>query len=153
MRNLVKPIIRAFDPAVLRARVDGRSYWQVRYRDGHVVNEYDGVDWLDLPQRRQGSPVVEARLVCPDGSVGVLGNSESAEGRFFQFKIGEVRVGEGRRTTAHVLGYLTDTEGRCRCYAWEWPGRMVEFWDRFPNMEYGGPVTMGMQADVLGVPL
>src|SRR6478672_8323198 len=98
-----------FDPAVIRARRDRRSYWSVRYADGHVIHEYDGLDWAELPQWHGGSPVVEARLVCPDGSVGVLGNTQDATGRLFQFKIGSVDVGPRaeRRTTAQVLGYLT----------------------------------------------
>jgi hypothetical protein len=156
VRSLVRPVIAWADPAVFHARVGGRSYWIAKYRDGHEVREYDGVDWPELPTHHGGSPIVEARLVCPDGSVGVLGNSKDATGRLFQFKIGQADVGTGgaptvRRTTAHVLGYLTDlpqSSGTpCHCFAWEWPGRFVEFEDTYPNMRYGGPVTATLSED------
>lgn len=85
--NPLRPVLRTLDPAVLRARRDGRSYWQVRYRDGHQIGEWEGGDWPLLPRHHQGSPLVACRLVCPNGQIGVVGSTADASDRLFQFKI------------------------------------------------------------------
>ena len=153
--SVQRPIIRYTDPSVRVARQAGRSYWQVRYRDGTIINEWDaGADWPLL--KRQG--LVEGRLVCPNGDVAVLGNSIEVSDRLFQFKIGVVQVStgsglqSGRLSIAQVMGIITKPDGTCTLYAWEYPGRMVgPIQDTYPNLRYGGPVTQGMSDDVLGV--
>ncbi len=134
-----------------RARLLGRPFWQARYHDGREVSEWE-VDWSLLPRRG----LVAVRLVCPDGAVGVLGNSVDASDRLLQFKVGFADVsldgpGGGMTTSAQVIGMLKDTSGTVQCWAWETnPGRLVgPFLDNWFDFRYGavGPLS----PEVLGV--
>ena len=132
-------------------RLSGRSWWEARYRDGRVVSEWsttprpadsfepgggESSRWEELG--RKG--LVGVRLLCPDGSVGEL--AATRDGRLFQFKVGELRVGIGNSQpwcSAHVIGGILDADGRCICRAWETrPGRLIEFADNVFDMRYLG---------------
>lgn len=129
-------------------RLSGRSWWAVRYRDGRIINEWDGCDWLDLPRRG----LIEGRLLCPNGQVAVLGNSEALGERLYQFKTAHVSLGlaggaQMRGTDAHIMGIITDTAGHCLQYVWEYAdgGRLVgPLTDHIDAFEYGGPATRNL---------
>jgi hypothetical protein len=133
------------DPAALRARVQRRSYWRLRYTDGRVVNEWD-LDWSLAPfQGRQS-----LRLYCPNGQVAELGNSQDATGRLFQFKGATATAGIGRTLDFHLIGLITGSDGACDCAVWEYASsRLVTFRDNVHHLAYGqrGPLN----ADVLGI--
>ena len=148
-------VLKHASPAVASdaARLARRSWWVARYRDGKEVAEYSGIDWAELPK----TGLVQLRLHCPDGMVGVVGNSVDASDRLFQFKIAQAQAGiggggAGRMTLAQVIGIVNDTAGNCTLWAWEWPGRMVgPLADSYPFLSYGGPVTeSGMVQPLLG---
>lgn len=129
------------------SRLHRKSYWEVRYRDGKLVNETE-CDWSLLP--RKG--LVEVRLYCPDGKVVALGNPIDASDRLFQFKIAVRYVGRGGETMAHVIGVIDGTDGQCTIFAWEYgQGLVGPLKDNFNQMKYGGPVTANLDANVLGV--
>lgn len=134
-----------------RSKILNRSLWQVRYHDGKEISEWE-TDWSLLPRRG----LVAVRLVCPDGMVGVLGNSVDASDRLFQMKIAYADVamsgpGGGKSVTAQVIGMLKDTSGTVQCWAWETvPGRLVgPFLDNWFDFRYGG--VGPLSANVLGV--
>lgn len=127
-------VLSLLDPSALRARVTGRSWWVVRYRDGRTVNEWDGPDWSLLP--RQGLRAV--RLYCPDGQVAELGNSVDASDRLFQLKVGVMQPGR-RHQQAHLIGIVTGTDGQCTVAAWDYDlGRLLTFDDNVCRMAYRG---------------
>jgi hypothetical protein len=133
------------DAAALRARVQRRSYWRLRYTDGRVINEWE-IDWSLAPPRGRQA----VRLYCPNGRVAELGNTEDATGRIFQFKRAELLVGVGRGTTAHIIGIIDDTSGNCTCAAWEYGAqRLVTFKDNVHHFAYD---QVGrLEPDVLGI--
>lgn len=125
-------LLAVLDPATLRARATGRSWWMVRYSDGRIINEWDGPDWSLLPRRG----LVAVRLVCPNGKVAELGNSLDASGRLFQLKVGNL-TGARRSIDAHVIGIVHGTDGQATCAAWEYgPKRLVTFEDNIDAMQY-----------------
>jgi hypothetical protein len=139
-------VLALLDPAALRARVTGRSWWVVRYRDGRTINEWDGPDWSLLPR----SSMAAVRLYCPNGQVAELGNSVDASDRLFQLKVGVMASGAGKRTEAHIIGIVNGTNGECQCAAWQYgDGRLVTFMDNVFTMQYQ---NIGqLSADVLGI--
>jgi hypothetical protein len=116
----------------LAIRASGRAWWQARYSDGEVLNEWDTIPgrpllpipgpsisrWEEVPKKG----MVGLRLLCPNGMAGEL---EAPEGyRFFQFKVTYFDLilfgGGSRRTqTAHVIGVVKNADGNCFCRAWE----------------------------------
>lgn len=135
-------ILSLLDPAALRARVTGRSWWMVRYRDGQTVNEWDGPDWSLLP--RTGLQAV--RLYCPNGQVAELGNSVDASDRLFQLKVAVASAGAGRQQLAHLIGIVTGTDGQCQVAAWEpEPGRLLTFEDNVFHFAYHGLGMLAME--------
>lgn len=133
------------DQGTLRARIQNKSYWRLKYTDGRVVNEWD-CDWSLAPLNARQS----VRLHCPNGQVAELGNSGDATGRLFQFKGATLMAGRGSRTDFHLIGIITDPSGRCDCAAWEYAtGRLVTFQDNFYRMRYGQ--VGALNAAVLGV--
>jgi hypothetical protein len=122
-----------------------RSWWLVRYRDGRVINEWDGPDWSLLPR----TGLLAVRLVCPNGKVAELGHPTDASDRLFQLKAGAL-LGGTRNTTAHLIGIVHDASGRASCAAWEYgPRRLVTFEDNVHQMHY---LTIGrLNLDVLGI--
>ena len=139
-------VLQALDPASLRARVSGRSWWRVRYSDGRTIDEWDGPDWSLLP--RKG--LVSVRLYCPDGDVAELGNSVDASDRLFQLKSGVRTAGVGKQTDAHLIGIVTGLNGECTCAAWlPSERRLVTFTDNVFAMQFR---QIGMlSGDVLGI--
>lgn len=119
----------------------GRSWWQVRYVDGRELAEWETVPggprdarpdsavwratrWEEVPKRG----IVGLRLLCPNGLAGEL-ETNNPEGRFFQFKDGELDVAFGvggarrgiatrRRASAHVVGCVGD-DGVAECWSYE----------------------------------
>lgn len=138
-------------------RLSGRSWWQVVYRDGRTISEWDGVDWLDVP--RPG--IREGRLVCPNGQIAVLGNDQELGDRLYQFKVAHVAMGLGggrhaRGTDAHVMGLVQDIHGNCVQYAWEYrageKGQLVgPMQDNLEHYAYGGPATQTLCWDRLRI--
>lgn len=139
----------------LVARLAGRAWWVVRYRDGDEIAEWSGTDWSLLPRKS----LLEVRLYCPDGQVAVLGNSEDASDRLFQFKTATATVGADRgtsRTTEQqIIGRLDGTDGQCTAFAWDYRQRRLvgPVADHYWMLQLGGIATRGgtMLADVLGV--
>lgn len=102
-------------------RAQGRSYWAARYRDRHEdLYEWD-VDWVDLPR----AGLVEVRLHCPNGQVGVLGNTVDLSDRAFQFKEAAVLVPGGRQTLRQTIGILLSPEGEALTYSWDYQRRAL----------------------------
>jgi hypothetical protein len=90
------------------------------------------------------------RLYCPDGQVVGFAADGDGTGRFLQFKSAVVTAGHGRRTEAHVVGMVVDTEGRCVCAAWENEGRrLVRFEDNVYDFRYSN--VGRLSADHLGL--
>ena len=123
-------LLTTLAPLPLRARLQGRSFWALRYTDGRVVTEGE-VDWSLAPaQGRQ-----RLRLYCPSGEVAELGNTTDATGRLFQLKVAVRDVA----LMAHLIGIVTAPDGSCRCAAWEPdPGRLIQFDDNVNAMQYHG---------------
>jgi hypothetical protein len=129
-------------------RHSGRSFWQARYSDGHVLSEWDTAPikihlptniasklsrWEDVPK----DGMIGLRLLCPNGMAGEL---EAPEGhRFLQLKTGGMDIGPGggRYCDAHIIGVLLDHNGNCLCRAWEVKERkLIEFFDNIFAMQY-----------------
>lgn len=127
-------MLSQFVPLPLMARLSGRSWWALRYYGGRVIEE-PVCDWLDAPHEGRQA----LRLYCPNGEMAELGAEGSdGTGRFFQFKQAILSTSMGRKTLAHVVGLVTDTEGRCLCAAWEYEtARLVRFEDNAYAMRYG----------------
>ena len=122
-----------FDPAVLRARVTGRSYWQARYSDGRVVSEWER-DFSLLNKRG----MVDLRIVCPNGQVAGFGNTVEAGDRLFQLHGALLQAGRERRTIYQLIGLINGTDGRCLCFSYDYRlGRLVgPFQDNANMMAY-----------------
>jgi len=61
------------------------------------------------------------------------------EYKFFQLKSGGLMVGEGggRYIDAHIIGMVEDTEGNCRCRAWDYRAKeLLDFRDNVFAMKY-----------------
>jgi hypothetical protein len=139
----------------LVARLTGRSWWAVRYRDGREIAEWHGLDWSLLPRRG----LVEVRLYCPSGQVAVLGNSQDASDRLLQCKVASAQAGGGgrvtRQTEQHIIGMLTGPNGEGTFYAWSYVERRLigPVRDHYWMLQLGGIATSGgrLDADALGV--
>lgn len=135
----------------VRMRLRGQSFWVARYRDRADIHEWE-CDWSLIP--RKG--LIEVRLVCPNGQVGVLGNSVEAGDRLFQFKIAEARVGvgaggSGRGTLAQVIGLVHGLDGEATCWAWEYTTRrLVRFEDNVAPGRWRYGLVGAFCWDVLG---
>lgn len=141
----------------------GRPWWQVRYRDGRVVSEWESVGgpphlplaevgagsrWEDLDRRG----LIGIRLLCPDGTAAALEAKEDR--KLFQFKLGGLSATTGgphrHWCDAAVIGAVLDSEGRCVCRAWETgPRRLVAFEDNVHDMRYHAIGRLGL--DNLGI--
>ena len=134
---------------VAMIRASGRAWWQARYSDDKVLNEWDTIPgkvvyrngrkvnlaplfpvpggnnsrWEEVPKKG----MVGLRLLCPNGMAAEL---EAPEGfRLFQFKVTYFDIlmfgggfgsgGSLRTQTAHVIGVVQDADGNCLCRAWE----------------------------------
>jgi hypothetical protein len=117
-----------------RYRLKGQSYWAARFRDGTEVYEWQ-VDWSLLPRRG----LIEVRLHCPNGQVGVLGNTLDLSDRAFQYKEAELRISmplkglaevitgkpKSRRVSKHVIGMLTGPNGEAVVWWWDYALRRL----------------------------
>lgn len=136
-------------------RESGRSWWEARYSNGHVVREWEvaspagfmpylveGGRWDELDP----DGLIGIRLLCPDGSIAELG--ARADHRVFQFKVGGLTASVGHQVrwcSAHVIGAVVDTSGRCVCRAWETgERRLIAFEDNVFRMQYRsvGPLAL-----------
>jgi hypothetical protein len=140
----------------LFVRASGRSWWQARYRGGEVVSEWDTLPGMKTglllpgPMRRNAwrsrweeldkAGMVGIRLLCPNGQAGEL--EAQRDHALFQFKVATATLGAGQSIGAHVIGAIEDDSGTCRCFAWEPPGRLVEFTDdvRWFRYQQVGPL-------------
>ncbi len=129
-------------------RASGRSWWEARYSNGRVAQEWDvasagaalapqlveSARWDEL--ERDG--LVGLRLLCPDGSVAELASKHDY--RLFQFKVGGIAAGSNsqlRWCSAHVIGAVVDASGLCVCRAWETAEqRLLPFEDNVFRMHY-----------------
>lgn len=130
----------ASKPTDVLVRLSGRSWWEVMFFGGDTLAEWQTAGaprWLELPLPRLSarsrwedvdkSKVVAARLWCPNGQTAEV--RATGPYRIFQFKVGGRNV-VGGWTDAHVLGVLTDDEGGCACWEYQYaPGRLARFDD------------------------
>ena len=134
-------MINPLDPALIRARLSGKSYWVLLYTDGTILPEWRS-DWPLAPVKGRRA----VRLYCPNGQVAELDCGHEAERRLFQFKVAVASIRSGRHLRAHVIGRIDGLDGRAQCYAWEpghpgddgkpVPGRLVSFIDNAYAMAY-----------------
>ena len=118
-----------------------RSWWQARYAGGRVISEWSTLTSHDLGQTHweliPKKDMIGLRILCPNGMVGELGAPEGY--RFFQLKAGGVDIGPGggHYIDAHIIGVVTDRDGRCLCRAWDYKlGELLNFNDNIFNMKY-----------------
>lgn len=104
------------DEGARRATIDRRAYWRLLYRDGRILNEWEGWDWLDVPRKGQQA----VRLCCPNGQVATLGNDSDASGRLFQFKIGVLTLPVGEKDPSEERERFIVEQDRFQA-AWERP--------------------------------
>lgn len=128
----------------------GRSWWQARFSDGRIINEWNTLvgeirlplglgrssQWENVPK----DGMIGLRLLCPNGMAGEL---EAPEGhKFFQLKAGGMDLGfggakGGRYCDAHIIGVVRDASGSCFCRAWDMrEKRLIEFYDNIFAMKY-----------------
>ena len=93
-----------------------------------------------------------SRLLCPNGMAGEL---EAPEGyRFFQLKQGYVDIGggKGRHIGSHIIGGVTNENGDCNCYAWDYErGELVHFMDNVFHMAYRNIGQLSLEVQGLKV--
>lgn len=141
-------------------RASGRPWWEVRYRGGRVVSEWDTIlglgtsllpEWMTMNGRRSRweelpkSGMIGARLLCPDGQVGEIVAARDAA--IFQFKVGQLRIGGERRCEAQVVGVIDNDQGDCSCFAWEtaeWG--LVRFTDNVHAFRYRTVGPLGIES-------
>lgn len=120
---------------VEHARRSGRSWWSIRYCDGHVLNEWDAdpgspnghMDWPRLATQGRLNQTNALRLFAPNGKMAELGGDGDQSGNLFQFKVAAryfntatgLEMGTGQGVLAHVIGIVTGYGGDCILYAWE----------------------------------
>jgi hypothetical protein len=120
------------DPAALRSRVAGRSYWALLLTDGTIVPEWQ-CDWPLAPQKGRRA----LRLYTPAGTVATLDDGRDCTGRCFQLKVAHVTIGRGRGTLAHLIGLIVGPNGECVCAAWDYEQRrLLTFRDNAHAMQY-----------------
>ncbi len=153
-------------PAQVKA--SGRSWWQARYSDGRILNEWDtltGPDlspcgeqvtsrWEEVPKDK----MIGLRLLCPDGMAYELAAPEG--NKFFQLKlavsmaavlespIGTPTENPNRFILAHLIGVVKDAEGNCLCRAWDYQKcRALTFRDNIYKFTYHnlGALSIGVQ--------
>ncbi len=143
----------------LFVRASGRSWWQARYRNGEVVAEWGTLPGISVrvllpgPMRDSGwrsrweevqkAGMVGLRLLCPNGQAGEL--EARRDHALFQFKCGTASVTRGHSISAHVIGAIEDDSGACRCFAWEPPGRLIEFRDNVHHFTYQQVGPLGIE--------
>jgi hypothetical protein len=134
-----------FDQGSVRARLQGRSYWRLRYTDGTVISEWE-CDWSLVPKHGRQA----LRLHCPNGQIAELGNTLDADGKLFQFKGGLLTIGAGRETLYQLIGIVDSANGDCRCAVWDYGKReLVSFRDNINNMQYANVGAVSL--DVMGL--
>lgn len=128
-------------------RIQGQSFWVAGYTSRDDIHEWD-CDWLLLP--RKG--LVELRLHCPNGAIGVLGKRSAEMGdRFLQFKT--AMRGAVNGTTAHVIGFRVDGTDQADMYVWDYTTQQLlgPFRDSLETMAYGGGETKHLSYEALGL--
>ena len=117
--------------SIARARLTGRSLWQVTYLSGDTISEWQ-MDWAKLPTEGRSA----VKLLCPNGQTFELAGTPDATGRLFQFKVAEIRPGF-RGTLAHVIGIVRQPDGSCEYAAWDYQkGELETGYDNVQNMRY-----------------
>lgn len=114
-----------------------RSFWAARYYAGDEVWEHE-CDWSEIPR----SGLVEVRLHCPNGQIGVLGNTVGLEERAWQTKT-LVATTASRDLIAHSIGVHDQASNTSTVYTWDYNTRTLV-----------GPyntITPELNFDVVGV--
>ncbi len=96
----------------------GQSCWQATLRNGRMVCEADGMEWLeDIVASGDSANIVELVLCTPQGDVHVdVGEPYSA----FQFHQGLLTLHNERVQTAQIIGVVTDKlTGACVAAIWD----------------------------------
>jgi hypothetical protein len=124
------------DPAAIRSRVMGRSYWALLMTDGTIIPEWE-CDWPLAPLKGRRA----LRLYTPNGEMATLDDGKDATGRLFQFKCAIASAGSiagrSRATLAHVVGLVWGTDGQCSCAAYEYTTRrLLLFTDNVNDFRY-----------------
>lgn len=138
-----------------------RSWWQVRYESGKVINEWqtkqgiklffptvakaETTRWEELDKRN----IRGLYLLCPNGMVGAL--EAGGDYQFFQLKSGAVSL-QGRSLHSHIIGKVDGDDGHCVCYAWEYGAqKLIRFEDNVTNIVYRGigALNLGHHTGVL----
>lgn len=138
----------------------GRSWWQARYSDGKILSEWDTLSgeqlyplskgkssrWEEVPKKG----MVGLRLLCPNGMAAEL---EAPEGyRFFQLKVGYLKIGKGQSTGKHIIGVVINSNGDCFCRAWDYQlKQLIQFSDNIYNMQYENLGKLNLEVQGLKV--
>lgn len=138
----------------------GRSWWQARYSDGKILAEWDTLlgeplfptsigkssRWEEVPKKG----MIGLRILCPNGMCGEL---EAPEGhRFFQLKVGYLKVGKGQSTGKHLIGVVINSKGDCFCRAWDYlTKQLVQFTDNIFDMKYENIGKLSLEVQGLKV--
>lgn len=162
----MKPIGRLRAMMILAS---GRSWWEAQYASGKTVAEWDTLQgsiftpmgnpatsrWEEIEKHS----LAALRLLCPNGKAGELRSTGSY--CLFQLKSGSIAVPAGpigiagrlgdliapeQHCRYHVIGAVTDTNGSCDCYAWDYQGkRLLKFQDNVQHMAFNGigPLNLG----------
>lgn len=105
--------------------------------------------WEDIPKRNMRG----LYLVCPDGLIHAM--EANGDYLFFQLKVGYLAVGSGGSCKAHIIGKVDGDDGRCTCWAYEFPtqpgeiGKHNRFTDNVTHMAYEGIGPLNL--DVVGL--
>lgn len=146
-------------------RMSGRSWWEAKYASGKQIAEWETIQgkvltplgnpatsrWEEIDKRG----LVALRLLCPNGKAGALLTSGSYN--LFQLKSGVSTVTVAPAGVAvnpeptlhchyHIIGAVTDTNGTCECYAWDYQNKeLLKFKDNVTHMAFDniGPLNLG----------
>lgn len=143
----------------------GRSWWEALYSNGKTVAEWDTLQSKSLftPLGNQSTSrweeidkknLIALRLICPNGKIGEHRTTGSY--CLFQFKSGVISIAAGvvgaklpkeeLHCHYHVIGVITDINGGCDCYAWDYQAKnLIKFKDNVTHMAFDniGPLNLG----------
>jgi hypothetical protein len=136
-----------------------RSWWQVRYASGKVLNEWQTKQFTSFffPTRTQAHTTrweeiskVGIRglyLLCPNGHAGAL--ESDGDYQYFQLKSGVLAMSQEQTSHSldyHIIGKVDDSNGNCTCWVWDYKNASLsKFKDNVTHMAFNGigPISLG----------